>query len=290
MVVHGRLDWASDSADVWRVATEANDLWLKTVLANTWLRFGNVGSIRVGIKTCADGVYIRNDWHEMSEDDRPELLYPLTTHHVARRFRANDGNSRRQVLYPHASVRGQRTAVNLDDYPRTAAYLAKHRFQLESRSYVLEAGRNWYEIWVPQDPASWQYPKLVFRDISEDPVFWLDLDGTIVNGDCYWLQPRDHFGTDVLWLASAVANSHFVEEFYDHSFHNKLYAGRRRFMTQYVERFPLPAPDKPESRRAIECAKRIYSTPDDAPAAQALQQEINLLVRRAFGLCEEVSR
>jgi hypothetical protein len=197
-------------------------------------------------------VYIRNDWHQMSEDERPELLYPLTTHHVARRFRANDGNSQRKVLYPHAAFRGQRTAINLDDYPRTAAYLAKHRPQLESRSYVLEAGRNWYEIWVPQDPASWQYPKLVFRDISEDPVFWLDLDGTIVNGDCYWLLPRDRFNTDVLWLASAVANSRFIEEFYDHSFHNKLYAGRRRFMTQYVERFPLPAPDKPESRRAIE--------------------------------------
>ena len=29
--------------------------------------------------------------------------------------------------------------------------------------------------------------KIIFRDIVEHPTFWLDIDGTVVNGDCYWI-------------------------------------------------------------------------------------------------------
>src|SRR5256885_12094823 len=47
--------------------------------------------------------------------------------------------------------------------------LERHREALEARRYVVEAGRQWYELWVPQDPAAWEAPKLVFRDISEHP-------------------------------------------------------------------------------------------------------------------------
>ena len=97
---------------------------------------------------------------------------------------------------------------------------------------VLDAGREWFEIWVPQDPDRWVAPKLVFRDISEKPTFWIDTTGGIVNGDCYWLAAEKAEDTDLLWLACAVANSAFIEEFYDHRFNNKLYSGRRRFITQ----------------------------------------------------------
>ena len=42
-------------------------------------------------------------------------------------------------------------------------------------------------------------------------------------------------------------------------FNNKLYAGRRRFITQYVEQFPLPDPDREESKTIIALAKLIHS-------------------------------
>ena len=41
-------------------------------------------------------------------------------------------------------------------------------------------------------------------------------------------------------LILAVANSSFAVEFYDAVCGNRLYSGRRRFITQYVKRFPLP--------------------------------------------------
>lgn len=289
-VKNGQLDLTTAKDAVWRVATVASDGWLATVEAQTWRRFGDLGKVRVGVKTCADKVFIRSDWSTMPEESRPELLRPLTTHHVARRFRAEAAKKARHILYPHESVNGRRRATDLASYPKSRAYLEQHRDTLERRTYVLEGGRQWYEIWVPQDPASWDAPKLVFRDISEVPTFWLDLEGTIVNGDCYWLVSERAEDAELLWLAAAVANSSFIEKFYDHSFNNKLYAGRRRFITQYVERFPLPDPALPRSRTIIALAKRLYEVAGTSEA-EGLAVELDELVWEAFGVSvKEVTR
>jgi adenine-specific DNA-methyltransferase len=290
MVKNGTLDVSASADAVWRVASQASDGWLSTVEANTWRRFGDIGKIRVGVKTCADKVFIRTDWQDMPADERPELLRPLTTHHMARRFRAGTAKKTRQILYPHQSINGKRSAVDLAVYPQSATYLEEHRSTLEGRTYVIEGGRQWFEIWVPQDPSSWDAPKLVFRDIAEEPTFWMDLEGTIVNGDCYWLTCAKQDDTDLLWLAAAVANSSFIEAFYDHSFNNKLYAGRRRFITQYVERFPLPDPASPRSSAIIGLAKKIYETVGTSDADK-LSKQLDTLVWEAFGLpAKEVTR
>jgi len=115
--------------------------------------------------------------------------------------------------------------------------------ELKSAVYARVQYRKWYEIWVPQDSGAWETIKLVFRDISEKPTFWIDKSEAVVNGDCYWLISEDG-KTDLIWLAAAIANPMFIELFYDYSFCNKLYAGRRSFITQYVEKFPLPDPNE----------------------------------------------
>lgn len=89
----------------------------------------------------------------------------------------------------------------------------------------------------------------------------------------------------MLWLAAAVANSKFIERFYDYSFHNKLYAGRRRFITQYVEQFPLPDPKSALAELIISKAKEIYECIPSAKADK-LQQELEEMVWKAFGLVE----
>jgi hypothetical protein len=289
-VRHGVLDGSGDDSDVWRLASESGDEWMATVDRQTWKRFGEIGKIRVGVKTCADKIFIRHDWESAFGPEKPELLRPLTTHHGAGRFRATVPKKDRAILYPHEVVQGSRQAIPLEDFPKSRAYLETHRAALESRTYVMEAGRRWYELWVPQDPQAWSTPKLVFRDISERPTFWIDLDGSVVNGDCYWLAARSEGDADLLWLAAAVANSTFAEAFYDHRFNNKLYAGRRRFITQYVEQFPLPDPALALSRDIIARAKAIFEA-NHAPEAQDMEQELDALVWRAFGLgVEEVRR
>ena len=291
-VRHGSLDNGKDVEGVWRVSTKSTDQWLATVEANTWDTFRRVGKIRVGVKSTADKVFIRNDWAELP-DGSPELLRPLITRHNARQFKAcvpSKSKHIKEILYPHEATSTGRKPVDLSLYPKSASYLENYREVLEARTYLIKAGRSWYELWVPQDPAAWSLPKIVFPDISEKPTFWMDVDGGIVNGECYWLKCEHEGENDLLWLALAIANSTFIETFYDHRFNNKLYAGRRRFITQYVEQFPLPDPSREESQEIISLAKSIHATLPSSAAEQQIAA-LDTLVWRAFGLnTEEISR
>ncbi len=291
-VRHGVLDNGGKPEGIWRVATKATDQWLATVEANTWDTFRRIGKIRVGVKSTADKIFIRNDWNNLP-DGRPELLRPLITRKCARRFKAvvpEDVKHIKEILYPHEVTENGRAAVDLGLYPKTANYLKKHRYALETRTYLIEAGRKWYELWVPQDPAAWPSPKLVFPDISDKPIFWIDTDGGVVNGECYWMQCENKDEQDLMWLALAVANSTFIEAFYDHRFNNKLYAGRRRYITQYVELFPLPNPKCDEAITIIAMAKKIHAKTPSTEADQ-LAADLDARIWRVFGLnAEKVSR
>lgn len=287
-VKQGHLDFGNNPRNVWKLLDNDSRRWLEIVGKNTYCKFSDIGKIRVGVKTTADKVFIRDDWDELPEKMQPELLRPLTTHHIANRFKAATSDKPKQILYTHQVVAKRRVAVNLEDYPRSANYLNQHRDRLEGRDYVLKAGRNWFEIWVPQDPQEWSKPKLVFRDITERPTFWVDLTGSVVNGDCYWLTAQSNQSQDLLWLAMAVGNSTFIESFYDRKFNNKLYAGRRRFITQYVEQFPLPNPASRISLNIIDMAKKIFHTSSSAVAEQ-LEKDIDELVWESFGFSSRKS-
>lgn len=287
-VKHGTLDTNSDPTGIWRVASSSTDTWLETVVAQTWGTFGDIGKIRVGVKTTADKVFIRHDWEQLSSGI-PELLRPLMTRHWSHPFKAvkpAKANYIKQILYPHETQQGKRQVVDLNRYPKAKKYLEAHRSVLSARTYISEAGRQWYEIWVPQNPEAWVSPKLVFPDIAEKPTFWLDIEGSVVSGECYWLRCENGTDENLLWLALAVANSSFIEAFYDHRFNNKLYAGRRRFITQYVEKFPLPNPARAESQAIINLAKRIYAILP-SPQASTLITELDSKIWQVFGLSAE---
>lgn len=291
MVQQGVLKHSDKPEGVWRLATAQSERWLYTVAAHTYCTFSDIGEVKVGIKTTADNVFIKSDWDALPSDEQPEVLRPLVTHHIARRFKAKVPAEPKRVLYTHQIQHGQRVAIDLQAFPRTARYLNRHRSQLAGRKYVREAGREWFEIWVPHDPDAWSQPKVVFRDIAEKPTFWMDLSGSVVNGDCYWITCDAYTGedpqpTDMLWLILGVGNSSFIETFYDYKFRNKLYAGRRRFMTQYVKQFPLPDPSSATAREMIRLAKAIYRLASSEKARE-LEDELDRLVWQAFGFTKK---
>jgi hypothetical protein len=269
------------------------DSWLSTVRRNSEGVFSDAGKVCVGIKSTADVVFVRDDWECLPESERPEeeLLHPLVTHHLAKRWHLPSGGGRgKRVLYPYRMDSHNREPVDLADYPGAEAYLLKHAERLKGRNYVIEAGRKWYEIWVPQRPSDWKCQKIAFPDISETSKFFLVDEGWVVNGDCYWIRPLS--GKDESWLhlMLAVANSSFVLKFYDLVFHNKLYAGRRRFMSQYVSRFPLPRRNRAAEILGLMPRLLRASAKQDGGEVARLERDLDEAVWRAFGLGEEGAR
>jgi SAM-dependent methyltransferase len=272
-----------DPRDPWRLGRGSDGRWFADVMAGCWKTYGELAKIRVGIKTTADAVFIRDDWDDLAERERPEpqLLLPLITHGDTRAWRVSPAPAAK-VLYPYDLNADRRTVLPLAGYPRAGAYLAGHEQRLRGRRYVADAGRAWYEIWVPQRPALWGKPKLVFPDISEKPRFAIDSSGAVVNGDCYWISCEDLPSMDLAYLMLAVANSSLGVRFYDIACGNRLYSGRRRWITQYVAKLPLPDPASVPARRAAELARRLSDPDAAAGSSQAALAELDDLIGRAF--------
>lgn len=277
----GQLELGDDLSGVWKLRNGETSAWAENVKRRTWKTLGEITKVRVGVKTTADSVFIRSDWESECPNGLPETLRPLITHHLANRFRGL--RPEKKILYTHEMVDGQKRAIELKHYPNSGEYLTRHRERLRSRKYVEKSGREWFEIWVPQEPSAWDHPKIVFKDIAVKPTFWLETEGSVVNGDCYWFT----FGsdlTDLYWLTLGVFNSAFIERFYDTHFANKLYSGRRRFMTQYVTEFPLPDPESKHAHQIVKTAQELYDAPD---REQELIGILDNAVADAFGLSVE---
>lgn len=281
LIERGELVAESDDA-VWSLGNAATRKWLQTIRSSQKYQFDDLGEIKVGIKTTADAVFIQqtSDWNSLEHNVEPGLLQPLITHDDAQRWAI--AVPQKSVLYPYAMDQPKRTPLSITDFPGANRYLGSHRERLERRKYLIDAGRNWYEIWVPHQPAVWKELKLVWPDISESPRFFIDASGAIVNGDCYWIKLREGVESDWLYLMLAVANSEVATTFYDTMFHNKLYASRRRFMTQYVKEFPLPDLTLEPCRQIVRLVKRLVADP-----TPEIETEVEALVQRAFELTTE---
>lgn len=274
----GRLAPSPSAAEPWRLAHKVGDDWLRSVEAATWRTFGDIAKIRVGIKTTADAVFISNDWASVSPEPEADLLRPLITNDNVAAWTITE-HPATQVLYPYDLTKPKRTLVDMAKYPRAMAHLESHGERLKGRKYVVDGGRQWYEIWVPQRPADWAAPKIVFPDISVTAQFAIDTSGAVINGDCYWISVADVGSEDLAYLMVAVANSAFGQRFYDEVCGNKLYAGRRRWMTQYVARLPLPDPSTDVAKALVAVSRELVTLGQPDPM---LIDKIEGLVEAAF--------
>lgn len=237
----GHIRGTEQSKEPWMLCTIAEEEWLQEIDDVASCRLEDVAKVRVGIKTTADNVFIRTSWQDLPSDCIPEdeLIRPLISSKDSTRWQLKQAPSK-SVLYTHKVANGKRMAIDLEMYPRAKSYLMQHFDQLDGRSYVKQARRRWYEIWVPQDPEAWSLNKVVFPDISENAKFSYDATGAIVDGNCYWITINEGVDPDYLYLILAVANSSLMDQYHERAFQNKLYSGKRRYLTQYVNRYPLP--------------------------------------------------
>lgn len=280
---NGKLKCNTSKNFSWDLLSISETSWVSQIDKNKKNRIDDFFKVRVGIKTTADKIFISDKWDKM-ENNKPEeeLLKELISQENIKPWAAKD-NTLLKVLYPHFSDNGVKRTINIDKYPNAKQYFLNHEEKLKSRKYLIEAGREWFEIWVPHNPEFWELPKLVFPDISLKPRFYFDKGGRIVNGNCYWIVAKNIEEIEKLYLIQGIANSKLMTKYHDLVFNNKLYSGRRRYFTQYVEKYPLPDYESPIAKEIIEIVKKLnFNLPNSETAI--LENELEVKVAEAFGV------
>lgn len=279
----GELKYKIGSGSCWEMLSSGESEWVYKIDNAAKNRVEDFFKVKVGIKSTADKVFISDKWEELNgtkpEDD---LLKELISQENIEPWNATD-NFELKVLYPYISVNGEKQTIDIEKYPKAKKYFVQHEEKLRARKYLIDAGRQWFELWVPHRPDQWKYPKLVFPDISLKPRFYLDIDGRIVNGNCYWIVATKDEDVEKLLLIQGIANSKLMTKYHDLVFNNKLYSGRRRYFSQYVEKYPLPDFDSLKTREIIAIVKKLNQTRNEAEVAE-LENQLEVKVAESFGV------
>ncbi len=265
----------------WNFLTSAEAEWIAKINRAAHCKIGDLFNVKIGIKTTADKVFIKDNWDEIAPQPEAILLKKLISQENIETWQPSQ-NIKLKVLYPHIIKKNKRTVIDLEDYPNAKKYLESFEKRLKSRKYLIDAGRKWYEIWVPHNPNHWQLPKIVFPDISTHPRFFLDENGHVVNGNCYWIVAKNETEKEWLYLIQGIANSRLMTKYHDLMFNNKLYSGRRRYFSQYVEKYPLPNLTSQKAQNIISLVKQIHKTEDEKQ--QILIEQLEIEVANAFGV------
>jgi adenine-specific DNA-methyltransferase len=279
----GTLKYKVNSTECWEMLSNNESGWVSKITQASKNRVSDFFKVRVGIKSTADSVFISDKWNEL-KDMKPEdeLLKELISQENIEPWHSTH-NSTLKVLYPHISIGGKKETIDIDKFPIAKEYLIQHQEKLKSRKYLIDAGREWFELWVPHRPDLWKFPKLVFPDISTKPRFYFDNGGKIVNGNCYWIVALDEKEIDKLLLVQGVANSKLMTKYHDLVFNNKLYSGRRRYFSQYVEKYPLPDFDSPKAKEIINIVKKLNQL-DSKSTIPGLEHELEIKIAESFGV------
>ena len=286
-ITTGTVDVPCSGKDPWVMVSDEEKAWLQHIYGVSKHTVSDVTKVRVGVKTTADKVFIRQTWDSLPQSCRPEseLLFPLISASDTSKWNTfTNSQSLKRILYPHITENGCRSAIKLEEYPRAAMYLENHSKKLKAREYLVKSNRNWYEIWVPQDPSAWENPKIVFPDISSTPHFLFDSSGAVVDGNCYWMMFNQYENHNWLYLILGIANSKFMTKFHDLSFNNKLYSGRRRYLTQYVEKYPLPDLSSKEAQTIVEIVRGIVTDLPNEQDITLLEDQLDTVVMDAYNI------
>jgi len=279
----GALKYSISSLSSWEMLSVNESDWVSTIDGKAKNRVEDFFNVRVGIKSTADKVFISDKWDDLRENKpESELLKALISQENIEPWKATE-NIKLRVLYPHTSINGNKQTVDIEKYPKTKKYFLLHETKLKSRKYLIEAGRQWYELWVSHRPDQWELPKLVFPDISLKPRFYFDEGGKIVNGNCYWIVATRVEDVDKLLLIQGISNSKLMTKYHDLCFNNKLYSGRRRYFSQYVEKYPLPEKNSIYAQKIIQTVKELNQNTEKEKINE-LETILEIAVANAFNV------
>jgi type II restriction/modification system DNA methylase subunit YeeA len=78
------------------------------------------------------------------------------------------------VIYPYSNNEVIKKERLKAEYPNTWDYFKANEEKLRSRQYVLDSGKEWYELWCERKEEIYQNPKILLPEISEGNHFTAD--------------------------------------------------------------------------------------------------------------------
>lgn len=147
--------------------------------------------ISCGVATGADSVFVVNE-NEVP-DELEGWTWPTVSGSQLREF---DGPHTDSVFVCPYDENGDLTPEDkLDEFGEWAE---EHRDRLEDRSCV-EKGKKWY-AWHENPPMDdILQPKIVCKDVADEPQFWMDEEGDVVpRHSVYYIIPEDDVPMDEL--------------------------------------------------------------------------------------------
>ncbi len=142
---------------------------------SSFSKLGEVAvSISEGVHTgCNRAFFIEQEEAEQKKLEK-ELLKPILKGKDVKRFEKPDTELR--CIYPYDASGQVISASKLEsDFPNVWSHLVDHRERLEDRTYVLESGKEWYEIWCERNIEIFSNPKILTPDIAERNQFTIDV-------------------------------------------------------------------------------------------------------------------
>jgi len=110
------------------------------------------------------------------------------------------------VLFPHTQGKKRTESITLSDYPFAQKYLERHKDDLLKRKYVIEAGKEWFEIWNTRNLNWFEQDKIITPNLSPKNNFSIDFKENrtgkyfYVDHDCYGIILKNKNRGDYLWL------------------------------------------------------------------------------------------
>lgn len=264
--------------------------------------------ISVGIKTTANNVFVdpitdtKIDEYSIEED----LIYPAISGKNVGRWSIDwspeDPKKPSYILYPHEIIDGSVEAVDLSNYPNAKKYLKQHHDQLSSRSYLEDAGRNWYECWVPQHPDYFEVDnKIITPEMASRNSFALDTTGFFCIGSCYSILLEEESPLLYRYL-TGLLNSDLMEFYLKSDSSTQLYADRFRYNKSYIENLPVLYADPsninensigiikdPTSleEMMVHISSLVNDLREKNVDPEIVEDKINELTYRMFGITDE---
>jgi len=184
--------------------------------------------ISIGVATGADDVFITTDPAVVE----PERLLPLAM--------ASDTKNGHLAWSGHYLIDPWEKdgLVNLDHYPKLAAYFTKHRAALTKRNVASRNPRGWYRTIDRVTHALLRQPKLYFPDMKLTIHPILDEGKTYPHHNLYVLTST---GWDLEVLGGLLLSR--VAQFFIECYCVRMRGGTLRFQAQYLRRIRVPSPE-----------------------------------------------